>query len=751
MNKQYGEFSRKGDEFIVHRIDTPKPWVLTLTNGMVQSTVSQFGSGELVDLQSGSAEPVTRPVTDSLLPHVPSRRLILRDNDSGKIWNLTGGADETKPDHFEATFSPTHARIENSTHEIDSAVTIFLPPEDACEIWRVTIRNNGATKRRISLFAAVEWHTARGHEFETTFSDNTLISQSRSGESDRRCSFFACDHVTDSFDTREAAFLGRNGTYAQPVAVSDGRCSRSLGASPRPIGVLQKNLTLGGGAETELAFILGAVWGSGKSSAQISSTAHSQIKRIVHKFKENQVIDSTLTLLKSTTDEMISRNLVKSPDPFFDAMTNYWSKQEAQTTVLTATAPTKLALSSLATVAASRPDIAKKKLIKFFAQQSHDGRLVESGTNAEISQWLVAATTAYLRETGDMTILDQHVEYDDASSATVLHHIIRSLDFAASHLSSRHLPISLITAAVKEESQVEDQVLACQVYQNYREILPILDAVGEHELVRRYDRMAAQLKEAINDHFWDGSWYGNQLVNGKKFAGFKKNEAHSVNLSSQTSAIIAGVPSAERAKKLVTTFRNQLLTKYGLVSFTSSYPHPTSDDRSIDAPGCGKNGSISAEENAQAVIAAAQVGDGDEAFRLWQLASPAYLSGKTEQYQSEPFRHCDFIYGPDHQLFGQGATGPSGAAARMWQAAFQAMVGIQPTLGGLKIDPCLPRDWRQVEATRLFRGAQYHIRILNSFRQNKGVDRILVDGVRITGTVIPPYATGVHFVEVVIG
>jgi cellobiose phosphorylase len=79
------------------------------------------------------------------------------------------------------------------------------------------------------------------------------------------------------------------------------------------------------------------------------------------------------------------------------------------------------------------------------------------------------------------------------------------------------------------------------------------------------------------------------------------------------------------------------------------------------------------------------------------------------------------------------------------------ILGVQPVLGGLKIDPCIPRDWRQVEVTRKFRGAEYHIRIQNPFRINKGVDRILVDGNRLTGTVIPAHAGGTHFVEVVLG
>lgn len=750
MSKQYGEFSPKGDEFIINQAATPKPWTQIFTNGSVVASISHRGEGSLVELRSGQTHPITRPESDDLLPHYPSRQLILRDNDSGEIWHLTGASQNQASEHFEAIHSQSDTRIRKNRHEIDSAVSFFVPREDPCEIWHVTLRNTSTSKRRISLFAAVEWATENGTAFELSFSDSTIIGQQRTGETSKRLSFFACDRAIDSFDTRLDAFHGLASGTQVSSAVRDGRCSRSLGPSPRPIGALQKNLTLGSGAETELTFLVGAVWGAGSTTAQVRTSGQRAIKRLVQSYRENQAVTTAYTQVKKQNEEQLNRNLTKTPDPFFDAFTNFWSKHEALTAAESATAPTAAALSGFAAIAANEPLLARKLLLRFFAEQSHSGQLLEKN-GQDLSQHLVAATVAYLRESGDLSLLGDHVDYVDSTSASILHHLTRALDYGANHLSRRHLPITERAANIDRGEDTEDIVTACTTYQNLREIIPILDSVGEHELVRRYDRHASLLKEAINDHFWDGSWYGNRLIEGKKAIGFKKNDHHSCNLSSQTAAIVSGVARADRAKKILGTFRAPLFSKYGLVSFSPAYPHPTADERSIPAAGTGANGAIIPAQNCSAIQAASVAGDGDEAYRLWQLTCPAYLSLKPDQYQAEPFRHAAYIYGPDHPLFGRGVVGQNEAGALMWQAAFQTILGIQPTLGGLKIDPCLPRDWRQVEVTRQFRGAEYHIRILNSFRQNKGVDRILVDGLRITGTVIPPHASGIHFVEVVIG
>ncbi len=750
MKEQYGEFSRQGNEYIINRPDTPKPWVNLLSNGFITSQISQVGQGGITDLQTG--EPITRQGTTELLPHLPARRLYLRDNDTGHFWNLTGQLASMPLEHFEASHALDSTRINLTCEEIDSSITFFLAPTDPCEIWQVKIRNSAARKRRLSLFAAVEWQSA-GQDREQTASHETVLTRHpRTGvESQLPVSFFACDRAIDSFDTFEDVFLGRQQSYLAPEAVVDGQCSRSQGSGGRPIAVLQKNITLGGETTSDVSFLLGRVRGKGKTIPVAAAHALTEIKKLVSHYRQTGEVEASWTETHRLQEERTQQNLVKSPDPILDYFLNYWAKHQTTVSRPVVSGNAASQLEQILSLVANDQARAAALLIDIFARQQKDGRLRLDDSQADSSQRLIAATLAYLKETGDLTFLEGHVDYEDSGAGSVLQHITRALDGATNRLTRRHLPISPTPRLLNTSEEAEEQSYACGLYQNLRELTPFLDAVGEHEQVQKYDRIARHLREAINEHFWLDSWYGSQIIGGHRQSGFKRNTEHKIGLAEQAWAVVAGVASQDQGSRSLAAAKAHLLTKYGYRSLSPSYTQQTDNRNSVTQPGSEMNGGINLADNALAVSAWALIGDGDEAYRLFQTTCPGYLAARPD-YRAEPFAYADFIYGPDHRLFGQGENWQTGSSASWFSVAlWQHVLGIQPVLGGLKIDPCLPRDWRKVELTRRFRGGEYHIRILNTLRQNRGVDRILVDGVRITGSVIPTHGTGVHFVEVVLG
>jgi cellobiose phosphorylase len=198
----------------------------------------------------------------------------------------------------------------------------------------------------------------------------------------------------------------------------------------------------------------------------------------------------------------------------------------------------------------------------------------------------------------------------------------------------------------------------------------------------------------------------------------------------------------------------RLNTPYGPAMLLPAYQHPEEKYGTISqfTPGTKENGAIFNHPVSWAIIAETILGRGDQAFKFWQETNFAYRGKDQDSYRVEPYVYSEFVYGPEHPEFGRGSfTWATGSASWFWRACLDYILGVQPVLAGLKIDPCLPRDWRQVEVSRNFRGAEYNIRIVNPLRQSRGVDRILVDGVRLTGNVIPAFGGGVHFVEVILG
>ncbi len=735
MKYQYGEFSAQGDQFFVQRVDTPQPWHNQLSSNDVYSRISQVGQGELRFLNQ-HATPITR------------RLIFVRDNDSSESWNATGN-DQTAFDHFQAVHAQWHTRIETVHQAISSSTTFFLPEDEPLEVWRVKVSNQSRTKRRLTLFAGVLWGNKASETFETRHSHGILFGDDRSIE-DGATLFVTATRTIDSFETQASAFIGRRGTLEAPEAVAEGKLSRSAGAGDQALGVTQINLTLGAGDETEIILLVGAVTGKGSTAAKRRADADRRIKAIRQRYQEAGRVGEAMIRCEQSYSTLTQRILVKSSDSVFDAFFNYWKKHQA-IAALRASQSELEKLTIAASLTALDPEQTRRTLVDALQRQHRDGSVVfDDNPDGHLS--LLTTAVAYLTETANLAFLGEKRGYADASEASVLHHLTRAVDRSLKSLSSRGLPAQQTIAVISNPVVRERFETACLLYSALRGLLPILDAVGEHELVHRYDRAAEKLRTSINAHFWQNSWYASELENGRATLGRRGAEAYRIGLREQAIAVLSGVSTRDHGHKALSEAERSLATKVGALNFAPAFATPTSTPASMAAPGCGTNSTVVNRDVALAVAALAKLGEGDEAFRVWQRSCPASLGAHPDQYRAEPFAFSAGLAGPSQSAFGWGSGASTDPApALFWQAMLENVIGLQPTLGGLKIDPCLPRDWRKVEVTRTFRGAEYHIRIVNSLRSNRGVDRILVDGVRITGSVVPPQGTGVHFVEAVLG
>lgn len=800
MKTQYGEFSHQGDEYIIYRPDTPKPWVNFITNGQYCMHVSQTGGGHSF-VEDAAYNRITREIPgDNLIEDRPGRYIYIRDNDSGEFWGLTWQPVMRKLDHYEARHGIGYTTIQSSYDGIDGSITYFVPLDDPCEIWQVKLNNFTERKRRLSIFVFVEWDLGvrRENILESAFNDlfndmifkdNTIFATKRRWRTVEKeglywdkVAFLTMDHQVDSFDCLKEKFTGMYGDIIAPKAVVDGHCSRSQGLGHRAVGVLQKNITLGPKAPAQFNVTLGAGYTNpeAKSFVQAQNSGIRHAQKIIEKYQQPKAIEEALAKVRAHWEEYNGHVMSKTPDPLFDYSFNYWNKYQSWVTSHWSEMDTyyiggggTIGFRDMAQhilgVMPNNSALAKTRLKELLSFQLKDGstvhnwdKLTKKGlvtNHSDDCQWLITAAVFYLKETGQLGFLKEEVNYYDSGAGTVLQHLVRAMEHNLKHLSPRHLPFRR-TADWNDalngghESKGESQMVAGQICYNIRELAPILEAVGEHELVNKYQRYYKKIKDAVNDHLWDGSWYIRGTAKDKSLIGSKKSKANKIDINAQTWAVLSGIADRPRAIKAMDAVWKHLNTKYGPAMFLPAYQHPEEKYGVISqfTPGTKENGAIFNHPVAWAVVAETMLGRGDQAYKFWKETSFTYRGLEPELYRVEPYVYAEFVYGPEHPEFGRGSfTWATGSASWFWRACLDNILGLQPVIGGLKIDPCLPRDWRQVEVTRKFRGAEYHIRIQNPFRLNKGVDRILVDGVRITGNVIQPFNSGVHFVEVVLG
>jgi cellobiose phosphorylase len=212
--------------------------------------------------------------------------------------------------------------------------------------------------------------------------------------------------------------------------------------------------------------------------------------------------------------------------------------------------------------------------------------------------------------------------------------------------------------------------------------------------------------------------------------------------------VIGEVAPLERAKLAMASAHDLLGTPYGPSLMRPPYDggDPRVNGTSTFPPGAKENGGIFCHAAAWSVVAAAQLGDGDRAYEYYRQLLPLSRPD-VERSVVEPYVYCQNICGPAHPQYGLGRNAwLTGAAAWMYVAVTQWILGIRPTHGGLRIAPAIPSAWPGFSARRLFRGTWYDITVR---RQGPGSGvSLTVDGRPVPGDVVALPAPGTSQVVV---
>jgi cellobiose phosphorylase len=176
------------------------------------------------------------------------------------------------------------------------------------------------------------------------------------------------------------------------------------------------------------------------------------------------------------------------------------------------------------------------------------------------------------------------------------------------------------------------------------------------------------------------------------------------------------------------------------------------------AAGLRENGGVYTHGATWAVIAAAMLGRGESAYRLYTKLNPINRGKNPDRYCAEPYVTPGNIEGPDSRYFGRGGwTWYSGSASWLFAVGLEWILGIRATRRGLLVDPCIPSSWKRYAVKRTFRGAVYHISVENPGGVSTGVSSAIVDGFScaangLRGILLPLFPAGTeHQVTVHLG
>jgi len=432
---------------------------------------------------------------------------------------------------------------------------------------------------------------------------------------------------------------------------------------------------------------------------------------------------------------------------------------------------------------------ARERIIDIASTQFDDGSayhqyqpLTKRG-NAEIGgnfnddpMWLIFGVANYLKETGDWSILDETVPFnnDPANAASLFEHLKRSFWHVVNHLGPHSLPLigradwndclnlncfssnpdeSFQTTENQKGGQAESVFIAAMFVLYGADFVTIAGKRGENALAEEAQRHIGEMVKAIDSHGWDGEWFLRAYDFYGRKVGSRECDEGKIFIESQGMCVMAGIGLEDgRALKALASVNKHLACEHGIVlnnpAFTKYYIQL--GEISSYPEGYKENAGIFCHNNPWIIISETMTGDGHRAFDYYSRITPSYLEDISELHKTEPYVYSQMIAGKDAFRPGEAKNSwLTGTAAWCLYAVTQYIIGIRPEYDGLLIDPCIPSEWNGFSVRRKFRGAIYNIEIHNPEHKSKGVWEITVDGKKVDSSLIPVFPEGTeHHVKV---
>jgi cellobiose phosphorylase len=428
------------------------------------------------------------------------------------------------------------------------------------------------------------------------------------------------------------------------------------------------------------------------------------------------------------------------------------------------------------------PDRARERILDLAATQLPSGGtyhqyqpLTKRGNDAvgtgfnDDPLWLILAVAAYVKETGDRGILDEPVPYDneDGTETALYEHLRRALAYTLDRLGPHGLPLigradwndclnlntfseepggSFQTAPQREGGVAESVFIAGQFVLAAEELAQLATLRGDPDDEAGDRAQRGRMIEAVWKHGWDGAWFRRAYDFFGDVVGSADNEEGQIWIEPQGMCVMAGIGLDDgTAQRALESVADRLATPHGLVLLDPAFSrfHVELGEISSYPPGYKENGGVFCHANPWIVIAETMVGNADRAFDDYLRINPSAREELADVHRCEPYVYAQMIAGKEAPNPGEAKNSwLTGSSAWNFVAITQWILGIRPEHEGLRIDPCLPADWKGYEAVRRFRGVTYRISVRKPLGVTGRVSSVTVDGRRIEGNVIPPAPAG---------
>ena len=799
---KYGFFDDEKCEYVITRPDTPIPWINYLGNNEYFAIISNTSSG-----YSFYKDPRYRRIIRFRYNNVPidvgGRFLYIRNNKNGEFWSPTWQPTRKKLERYSCRHGLGYTIINSTYGSIDFKATYFVPLRHNLEIWKVEIVNNSTNEMNISLFSCVEFCLWNALDDATNFQrnlnigeveieDSTIYHKTEYRERRNHFSFFSCSESLEGYDTQRREFIGLNNAWDNPNVVEEGISRNSIANGWSPIGAHHIKVSLKSNESKTIIFILG--YFENKVNEKFdphnsSSINKTHVKQVIRTYLNKKNVDQAFNELKEYWKSIIHKFRVTSPNIDVNRTVNIWNPYQCMTTFHLSRSASffesgisrgigfRDSNQDLLGIIHLIPEKARERILDLGAIQLENGGvphqyqpLTKRGNSAvgdnfnDDPLWLILSTAMYLKETGDFSLLNELVPYENelGTEEPLLAHLDKSIKYIINRKGPHGLPLigradwndclnlnlisdnpdeSFQTAEVNEGTTAESIFIAALFVLTSNELSEIYEQLEDFDKANFYKIQSKNMTSKIQEHGWDGKWFLRAYDNSGNKIGSDSCKEGKIYIEPQGLCVMSGVGVENgMAKKALDSVNEHLATNHGIILVSPSYSSYQRNLGEISSypPGHKENGSIFCHTNPWIIIAESIIGNNERAIDYYLKINPSKREEISHLHYCEPYVYAQTIVGRDSDNFGQAKNSwLTGTAAWNYIAMTNWILGIKPTYNGLQIEPKIPVLWKELKIKREFRGTIYNISIKRIGDGNQ--PSIYVGGSLLeTNTITPP-------------
>lgn len=818
---RYGHFDDDAREYVVTTPHTPYPWINYLGSQEFFSLISHQAGGYSF-YRDAKMRRLTRYRYNNVPADAGGRYFYV--NDGGDVWTPSWMPVKAELDHFETRHGLGYTRISGRRRGVQVDTLYFVPVGENAEVQKVTVTNTSDEAKSLTVFSFAEFCLWNAQDDQTNYQRNLSIGEvevetdgphgaaiyHRTEYRERRNHYavYGVNAPVAGFDTDRDTFVGAYNSLGEAAVPRAGRSAGSVASGWYPIASHSLAVDLAPGESRSYTFVLGYIenpdeekWADETHQVINKERAHALLGR----FATEEQTDAAFTELRRYWTDLLSTYSVRSTDEKLDRMVNIWNQYQCMVTFNMSRSASffetgigrgmgfRDSNQDLLGFVHLIPERARERILDIAATQFPDGSayhqyqpLTKRGNNDVGSGfnddplWLIAGVAAYVKETGDVAILDEQVPFDndDALADSLFEHLTRSFRYTVDHRGPHGLPLigradwndclnlncfstepgeSFQTTENQAGGVAESLFIAAQFVLYGAEYAELAERRGLPDVAAEARAAVEEMRAAVLEHGWDGRWFLRAYDHDGGKIGTDEHAEGKIWIEPQGFAVMAGIGVGTGhddvdapAVQALDSVGEMLATDHGMVLQYPAYTtyHLELGEVSTYPPGYKENGGIFCHNNPWVIIGETVLGRGDRAFDYYRRITPAYREDISDVHRLEPYVYAQMIAGKEAVRHGEAKNSwLTGTAAWNFVAVSQHLLGVRPGYDGLVVDPQIGPDVPEFTVTRVARGATYEVRVVNSGVRGARAT-LTVDGTEIEGNEVP-YAPAGSVVRVV--